>query len=85
MNCQTLDGFLLDTEQWVINTGVPNTGESIVITYPLLMSNVFVVASSVDTPNSILRTGNVTTKSLEWSITNTGYRSSTVRSIIIGN
>lgn len=71
--------------QWVINTSVPRAGVVKKVTYPLALSNVFVVASSVDTPDAILRTGNVTPESLEWSITNTGYEVSTVRSIIIGD
>lgn len=63
---------------------VPREGVAKTITFPIVMSKVFVVASSVDTPDAILRTGNITEKSLEWSITGTGYIASTVRSIIIG-
>jgi hypothetical protein len=78
-------GLLFANRQWVINTSVPRAGVVKKVTYPLALSNVFVVASSVDTPDAILRTGNVTPESLEWSITNTGYEVSTVRSIIIGD
>ena len=70
--------------QWVFDVDVPRAGVAKTITFPIVMSKVFVVASSVDTPDSILRTGNITEKSLEWSITGTGYTASTVRSIIIG-
>ena len=70
--------------QWVSYSDVPRTGVAKIITFPIVMSNVFAVASSVDTPGAILQTGNVTGKSLEWSITGTGYESSTARSIIIG-
>lgn len=70
--------------QWVFDVDVPREGVAKTITFPIVMSKVFVVASSVDTPDAILRTGNITEKSLEWSITGTGYIASTVRSIIIG-
>lgn len=71
-------------KQWVFANDVPRAGVAKTITFPIVMSKVFAVASAVDTPDSILRTGNVTEKSLEWSITGTEYKASTVRSIIIG-
>jgi hypothetical protein len=79
-----LELFSLVSKQWVFDVDVPRAGVAKTITFPIVMSKVFVVASSVDTPDSILRTGNITEKSLEWSITGTGYTASTVRSIIIG-
>ena len=70
--------------QWGFYVGVKNDGTPFTFIYPIKMSNVFAVASSVDTKNAIVMTGEITTSSLQWSLTNTDYKTSTVRSIIIG-
>ena len=75
---------LLVNRQWVINTGVKNTGEATHVVFPIALSNVFSVAISVDTPNCIAQTTNVTTTGLDWRLYNTGYSATTVRCIVIG-
>lgn len=71
-------------EQWVINTGVKNTGEATHIVFPVAFHNVFSIAISVDTPNCVAQTTNVTTTGLDWRLYNTGYSTTTVRGIAIG-
>lgn len=70
--------------QWVINTGVKNTGEATHIVFPVAFHNVFSAAISVDTPNCVAQTTNVTTTGLDWCLYNTGYSTTTVRGIAIG-
>ena len=70
--------------QWVINTGVKNTGEATHIVFPVAFHNVFSIAISVDTPNCVAQTTNVTTTGLDWRLYNTGYSATTVRGIAIG-
>nr|DAL29440.1 MAG TPA_asm: tail collar fiber protein [Caudoviricetes sp.] len=70
--------------QWVIDTGVKNTGEATHIVFPVAFQNVFSVAISVDTPNCVAQTTNVTTTGLDWRLYSTGYSSTTVRGIAIG-
>lgn len=81
-----LTGLQLNNQdrQWVINTGVKNTGEATHIVFPVAFHNVFSAAISVDTPNCVAQTTNVTTTGLDWCLYNTGYSTTTVRGIAIG-
>ena len=81
---QIIIGSFLFDKQWVINTGVKNTGEATHVVFPIALSNVFSVAISVDTPNCVAQTTNVTTTGLDWRLYNTGYITTTVRGIVIG-
>ena len=51
MNCQTLDGFLLDTEQWGT---LYNIASGSVITLPISATPFFVVPVDVNTDNNSL-------------------------------
>lgn len=77
-------GLQYVNRQWVIDTGVKNTGEATHIVFPVAFQNVFSVAISVDTPNCVAQTTNVTTTGLDWRLYSTGYSSTTVRGIVIG-
>ena len=77
-------GFPLACRQWVINTNVKNTGEATHVVFPIALSNVFSIAISVDTPNCVAQTTNVTTTGIDWRLYNTGYITTTVRGIVIG-
>nr|DAP67783.1 MAG TPA: putative tail fiber protein [Caudoviricetes sp.] len=71
--------------QWVYYSDVKQTGEEQTIYFPIAFPNAAVtVADSVDTPNAFYRTSKLTTNSLVFSVTNTGYVSSTCRAVIIG-
>lgn len=53
--------------------------------FPITFPNATLTAvDSVDTPNAFYRTSKITTNSLVFSVTNTGYVSSTCRAVIIG-
>ena len=61
------------------------TGEEQTIYFPIAFPNATLTAvDSVDTPNAFYRTSKLTTNSLVFSITNTGYNFSTCRAVIIG-
>ena len=71
--------------QWVYYSDVKQTGEEQTIYFPIAFPNAAVtVADSVDTPNAFYRTSKLTTNSLVFSVTNTGYVSTTCRAVIIG-
>ena len=63
MNCQTLDGFLLDTEQWGLITNRNNAEEY--ISLPLTYSNKQVFSTVIDwgAPNKAYGVGNLSTTS----------------------
>lgn len=70
--------------QWIINTAVKSTGEAAHVVFPVAFQGVFSVAISVDTPNCIAQTDNITTTGLDWRLYNTTYGATTVRGIVIG-
>lgn len=71
--------------QWVLYTDVKQTGEEYTVYFPITFPNSTLTAvDSVDTPNAFYRTSKLTTNSLVFSVTNTGYTSSTCRAVIIG-
>lgn len=77
--------FRLDGRQWVLYTDVKQTGEEHTVYFPITFPNSTLTAvDSVDTPNAFYRTSKLTTNSLVFSVTNTGYTSSTCRAVIIG-
>lgn len=76
---------LLGIKQWVLYTDVKQTGEEHTVYFPITFPNSTLTAvDSVDTPNAFYRTSKLTTNSLVFSVTNTGYTSSTCRAVIIG-
>ena len=61
------------------------TGEEHTVYFPITFPNsAFTAVDSVDTPDALYRTSKITTNSLVFSVTNTGYASSTCRAVIIG-
>lgn len=70
--------------QWVSNSGVLNNGTPTICFFPISFVSVFSATGSSDTPNSVLRIGNVTAQSLEFSLTQTVYTTTTCRAIILG-
>jgi hypothetical protein len=71
--------------QWVLYTDVKQTGEEHTVYFPITFPNATLTAvDSVDTPNAFYRTSKLTTNSLVFSVTNTGYISSTCQAVIIG-
>ena len=71
--------------QWVLYTDVKHTGEEYTVYFPITFPNSTLTAvDSVDTPNAFYRTSKLTTNSLVFSVTNTGYTCSTCRAVIIG-
>lgn len=71
--------------QWVYYSDVKRTGEEQTIYFPISFPHAaLTVVDSVDTPNAFYRTSNITTNSLVFSVTNTGYEASTCRAVIIG-
>lgn len=76
--------WLAKSEQWVSNPVVLNNGTPTICFFPISFVSVFSAAGSSDTPNSVLRIGNVTAQSLEFSLTQTGYTTTTCRAIILG-
>ena len=61
------------------------TGAEKTMYFPIAFPNAVLTAvDSVDTPNAFYRTSKITTNSLVFAVTNTGYESSTCRAVIIG-
>lgn len=53
--------------------------------FPIAFPNAVLTAvDSIDTPQAFYRTSNLTTNSLVFAVTNTGFESSTCRAVIIG-
>lgn len=78
-------GLLFANRQWVLYADVKQTGEEHTVYFPITFLNATLTAvDSVDTPNAFYRTSKITTNSLVFSVTNTGYVSSTCRAVIIG-
>ena len=71
--------------QWVLYGDLKHTGEEHTVYFPITFPNSTLTAvDSVDTPNAFYRTSKLTTNSLVFSVTNTGYTFSTCRAMIIG-
>ena len=72
-------------KQWVFYASVKQTGEEQTVYFPIAFPNaVLTGADSVDTPNAFYRTSSLTTNYLIFSVTNTGYVTTTCRAVLIG-
>ena len=77
--------LVLANKQWVSWSDLKNTGAEKTMYFPIAFPNAVLTAvDSVDTPQAFYRTSNLTTNSLVFAVTNTGYEASTCRAVIIG-